>query len=148
MASASGDRQKKVLLVEDTEINRVVVRRLITKMGELNVELEEAENGKVAVDFIREGKSYDLILMDKEMPVMNGHEATRQLRSLGVRTPIVALSGNNMQSDMDLFLAAGADHFEDKPLTQDKLLRILTKFDLLHGHTDEEQLISASLPAA
>ncbi|XP_073012855.1 two-component response regulator ORR41-like isoform X2 [Typha latifolia] len=120
----------KVLLVEDNEINRVVVRRLL---GELNVRIEEADNGKAAVDFIREGRAYDLILMDKEMPIMDGHEATRQMRSLGVSTPIVALSGNSLQSDRDLFIQAGADDFLSKPLSRGKLAHILAKYGLNHG---------------
>ncbi|OAY65737.1 Two-component response regulator ORR41, partial [Ananas comosus] len=108
---AMGEGAKRILLVEDTEVNRVVVRRLVR---ELNVSLEEAENGQAAVDLIRGGRTYDLILMDKEMPVVDGHEATRQIRSLGVTTPIVALSGDSLESDRDLFLQAGADEFQPK----------------------------------
>jgi len=69
----------------------------------LNLHCEEAENGKVAVDYFKQGRIYDLVFMDKEMPVMDGHEATRQLRSMGVKTLIVALTGNTLQSDKDLF---------------------------------------------
>ncbi|KAJ0973009.1 hypothetical protein J5N97_020968 [Dioscorea zingiberensis] len=101
----------RILLVEDAEINRVVVRRMAR---ELNVGLEEAENGEVAVELLRRGECFDLILMDKDMPVMDGHEAARQMRSLGVRTPIVALSGNGLPSDRDLFFQAGADEFQVK----------------------------------
>ncbi|RWV83926.1 hypothetical protein BHE74_00052562 [Ensete ventricosum] len=102
---------------------QVVVRRLTREMG---MGLEEAENGNVAVELIRRGRAYDLILMDKEMPVMDGHEATRQLRSLGVTTPIVALSGNTLQSDRDSFLEAGADHFEAKVYIQLNIIIIIT----------------------
>ncbi|CAL9045075.1 unnamed protein product [Musa banksii] len=124
---AGGSQRRRVLLVEDNEVNRVVVRRLTREMG---MGLEEAENGRVAVELIRQGRAYDLILMDKEMPVMDGHEATRQLRSLGVTTPIVALSGNTLQSDRDSFLEAGADHFEAKPLSRGQFMKILTKYGL------------------
>nr|CAD1836990.1 unnamed protein product [Ananas comosus var. bracteatus] len=121
---AMGEGAKRILLVEDTE---VVVRRLVR---DLNVSLEEAENGQAAVDLIRGGRTYDLILMDKEMPVVDGHEATRQIRSLGVTTPIVALSGDSLESDRDLFLRAGADEFQPKPLTRDKLINIFSRYGL------------------
>ncbi|KAH7670906.1 Histidine kinase protein, partial [Dioscorea alata] len=118
----------RILLVDDAEINRVVVRRMAM---ELKIGLEEAENGKVAVDLLRSGKCYDLILMDKDMPVMDGHEATRQLRSMGVRSPIVALSGNGLPSDRDLFFQAGADEFQVKPLSKAQLVGLLARFGVL-----------------
>ncbi|RWR96813.1 hypothetical protein CKAN_02621600 [Cinnamomum micranthum f. kanehirae] len=117
----------KILLVEDIEINRVLLRKLFRDMNLLH---EEAENGQVAVDYFKQGKNYDLVLMDKEMPVMDGHEATRQLRSLGVKTPIVALTGNSLQSDKDMFFQAGADEFQTKPLTRDDLGRLLARYGL------------------
>jgi PleD family two-component response regulator len=80
----------------------------------LNLLCDEAENGQVAVDFHRQGKTYDLVLMDKEMPVMDGHQATRQLRMMGVKTPIIALTGNAMQSDRELFFEAGVNDFQTK----------------------------------
>ncbi|KAH9310853.1 hypothetical protein KI387_025888, partial [Taxus chinensis] len=103
--------RRRVLLVEDTEINRIILRKVLQN---LNLHCEEAENGKVAVDYFKEGRTYDLVLMDKEMPVMDGHEATRQLRTMGVKTPIIALTGNALQSDKDLFFEAGVDDFQTK----------------------------------
>ncbi|KAG6468799.1 two-component response regulator ORR41-like isoform X2 [Zingiber officinale] len=118
------------LLVEDNAIARVVVSKLMVEQG---MALEEAENGKAAVESVKGGKSYDLILMDREMPVMDGHEATKQLRLLGVKAPIVALSADTQQCHKDLFLQAGADEFIEKPLTKDKLAQILTKYGLRRG---------------
>ncbi|XP_058094170.1 transcription factor SKN7-like isoform X2 [Magnolia sinica] len=117
----------KILLVEDTEINRILLRKLFQ---DLNLLLEEAENGQIAVDYFKQGKNYDLVLMDKEMPVMDGHEATRQLRLLGVKTPIVALTGNSLQSDKDMFFQAGADEFQTKPLSRAELVRLLARYGL------------------
>ncbi|KAL5990928.1 hypothetical protein ACLOJK_011833 [Asimina triloba] len=118
----------KILLVEDIEINRILLRKLFQ---DLNFLLEEAENGQIAVDYFKQGKSYDLVLMDKEMPVMDGHEATRQLRSLGVKTPIIALTGNCLQSDKDMFFQAGADEFQSKvPLSRAELVRLLARYGL------------------
>eukprot|EP00262_Sarcandra_glabra_P014821 TRINITY_DN441_c2_g1_i1.p1 TRINITY_DN441_c2_g1~~TRINITY_DN441_c2_g1_i1.p1 ORF type:complete len:268 (+),score=45.37 TRINITY_DN441_c2_g1_i1:133-936(+) len=117
----------RILLVEDTEINRMLLRKLFR---DLNLLLEEAENGQIAVDYFKQGKNYDLVLMDKEMPVMDGHEATRQLRLLGVKTPIVALTGNSLQSDKDKFFQAGADEFQTKPLSREELVRLLARYGL------------------
>ncbi|KAG9447051.1 hypothetical protein H6P81_013179 [Aristolochia fimbriata] len=117
----------KILLVEDTEINRILLRKLFR---DLNVLFEEAENGQIAVDYFKQGKNYDLVLMDKEMPVMDGHEATRQLRLLGVKTPIIALTGNSLPSDKDMFFEAGADEFKTKPLSRDELVRLLARYGL------------------
>lgn len=82
----------------------------------LNLQCDEAENGQIAVDLHKQGNTYDLVLMDKEMPVMDGHEATRQLRSMGVKTPIVALTGNALTTDRELFFEAGVDDFQTKVL--------------------------------
>lgn len=145
--------QRKVLLVEDTRINRVseiyiwshinawmlqavcicprklylnvfltlevlnlfclqiILRKVLLN---LNLQCDEAENGQIAVDFHKEGRTYNLVLMDKEMPVMDGHEATRQLRNMGVKTPIVALTGNALTTDRELFFKAGVDDFHTK----------------------------------
>uniref|UniRef100_A0ACD6A7K7 Uncharacterized protein n=1 Tax=Avena sativa TaxID=4498 RepID=A0ACD6A7K7_AVESA len=133
-------RRVRVLLVEDEEIHRVVARAVLRAAG---VEVDEAENGAEAVRRVRErvtGGAYDLILTDKQMPVMDGHEATRQIRAMGVATPIVAVSSDALPSDVQAFIAAGADDFTPKlrpfpdpdvqPLTKEKLGHILSKFGL------------------
>ncbi|XP_057826385.2 two-component response regulator ORR41 [Cryptomeria japonica] len=126
--------QKRVLLVEDTKINRIILRKVLER---LNLHCEEAENGKIAVDYIKQGRTYDLVLMDKEMPIMDGHEATRQLRRMGVKTPIVALSANSLQSDKDLFFEAGVDDFQTKPLSREKLLQLLARYGLESSCTEK-----------
>lgn len=93
---------------------QIILRKVLQN---LNIQCDEAENGQVAVDFYKEGRTYDLVLMDKEMPVMDGHEATRQLRSMGVKTPIVALTGNALTTDRELFFEAGVDDFQTKVQT-------------------------------
>ncbi|PKU87801.1 Two-component response regulator ARR22 [Dendrobium catenatum] len=102
---------KKILLVEDMDINRVLMRKL---MKGLDAELHEVQNGEMAVDYFEKGNTCDLIFMDKEMPIMDGHEATRLLRILGVKTPIIALSAGDLQSDRDLFIQAGANEYQTK----------------------------------
>ncbi|RLN40253.1 two-component response regulator ORR41-like [Panicum miliaceum] len=131
-AAAAERRAIRVLLVEDEEIHRVLARALLRAAG--GVVLDEAENGAEAVRRVREGGAgagaYDLILTDRQMPVMDGHEATRQIRALGVTTPIVGLSSDSLAADVDAFIKAGADDFTPKPLSKEKLNRILAKFNL------------------
>ncbi|CAN6281444.1 unnamed protein product [Urochloa humidicola] len=135
MAGAAAAERKviRVLLVEDEEIHRVLARALL-KAAVGGVVLEEAGNGAEAVRRVREGGAgagaYDLILNDKQMPVMDGHEATRQIRALGVTTPIVGLSSDCLDADVDAFIKAGADHFTPKPLSKEKLNQILARFNL------------------
>ncbi|KAM3260169.1 hypothetical protein ACQJBY_051435 [Aegilops geniculata] len=111
-------------------LERQVVARAVLRAA--GVEADEAENGAEAVRRVRErvGGAYDLILTDKQMPVMDGHEATRQIRAMGVTTPIVAVSSDSLPSDVQAFTGAGADDFTPKPLTKEKLGHILSKFGL------------------
>ncbi|CAL4918980.1 unnamed protein product [Urochloa decumbens] len=131
MAAAAGRKAIRVLLVEDEEIHRVLARATL-KAAVGCVVLDEAGNGAEAVRRVREGGAgaYDLILTDRQMPVMDGHEAMRQIRALGVTTPIVGLSSDSLDADVDAFIKAGADHFTPKPLSKEKLNHILAKFNL------------------
>ena len=73
---------------------------------------------------------FDLVLMDKEMPVMDGHEATAQLRRNGVRSPIVGVTANVLESDRDRFVEKGLSDFLHKPVSRDDLVRVLQKHGL------------------
>ncbi|XP_066386159.1 two-component response regulator ORR41-like isoform X2 [Miscanthus floridulus] len=128
MAGAAAERKViRVLLVEDEEIHRVLARALLrSAVG--GVELDEAGTGAEAVRRVRDGGAgaYDLIITDGKMPVMDGHE----IRAMGVTTPIVGLSSDTLPPDVDTFIKAGADDFTPKPLSKEKLVRILAKFNL------------------
>nr|CAB3498255.1 unnamed protein product [Digitaria exilis] len=134
MAGAAAKAERKVirvLLIEDEEIHRVLARSVLKAAG--GVVLDEAGDGAEAVRRVREAAgagAYDLILADRQMPVMNGHEATRQIRAMGVTTPIVGLSSDSLAADVDAFIKAGADDFTPKPLSKEKLNHILAKFNL------------------
>ncbi|KAL5209394.1 hypothetical protein ABZP36_005017 [Zizania latifolia] len=121
----------RVLLVEDEEIHRVMARAAVkAAAGTEDDVLDLAENGAAAVRRVREVAPYDLILMDRQMPVMDGHEATRRIRAMGVTTPIVAVSSDGLPADVEAFIGAGADYFTPKPLSKEKLGNILAKFGL------------------
>lgn len=116
------------LLVEDNEVNRLFVKRVLESAG---MSVLEAENGQQAVEAWDAGERPDLVVMDMQMPVMDGYEATRVLRGRGADMPILALTANVMASDRDDCLAAGCDRFIGKPVRVKDLLGICDR--LLNG---------------
>jgi PAS domain S-box-containing protein len=121
-------RGGRVLLAEDNEINAMLATTILEEAG---YAVEAVVNGCEAVDAARRG-GFDLILMDVQMPVMDGLQATRLIREQespdAPRTPIVALTANAMRSDQDACLAAGMDDFVSKPLDPDAFLRVVRQF--------------------
>ena len=85
------------------------------------------DNGKEAVEKARQG-SFDLILMDIQMPGLNGLEATKQLREEGITTPIAALTAYTMPEDRAKCMAADCDDYISKPIDQNELRRVLEKY--------------------
>jgi len=128
----------RVLVAEDVQTNQILIKLLLERLG-LDVTL--VENGNEAV---REatGDSYDLILMDVQMPEKNGHEATRELRCLGVTAPIVALTAHAMKEDRQACLAAGCDDYLTKPIDRDKLVDVLARYLPAAANDATKQLAS------
>ena len=122
---------KRLLLVEDNEINREVAFELLSKVGKFSVEM--AQNGREAVAMFtaHEAGYYDLILMDICMPIMDGHEATRCIRAArqqgGDSVPIVALSANSNEEDKEKSRACGLNAHVAKPLDLDVLCPVLAQ---------------------
>ncbi|KAI4329854.1 hypothetical protein MLD38_028193 [Melastoma candidum] len=114
----------KALVVDDSRINQMLHHKLLDNLG---VENLVVCNGKEAVDIHVSGKQFDLILMDIDMPVMNGIEATRKLRDMGIRSVITGISSHTLDHVKQEFIAAGIDEYHEKPLTSAKLLSILNK---------------------
>jgi CheY-like chemotaxis protein/HPt (histidine-containing phosphotransfer) domain-containing protein len=117
----AGTLQGQVLLVEDNEINQAVAKAMLKKLG---LQAHLAGDGAQAVAMVRQGR-YDLVLMDCQMPVMDGYEATAAIRHLpgghGATLPIIALTANAMQGDEQKCRDAGMDGFLAKPYTLDLL---------------------------
>ncbi len=111
----------KVLVVEDNEINQLVARDLLESFG---LDVSMADNGKEAVQKVK-SESYDLILMDLQMPIMDGFEATRKIREFNRDIPIFALSAAVMEHDKELTIAAGMNDHLAKPINVDELQRLL-----------------------
>jgi CheY-like chemotaxis protein len=124
---ARDHRGIRVLLVEDDPINQEVAAGLLENAG-LVVEL--AENGAIAVRLIASGKKYSLILMDMQMPVLDGVEATLQIRRLaqGKTIPILAMTANAFAEDRKRCMAAGMNDFITKPVTPDALFDTLLRW--------------------
>ena len=129
----------RILLVEDNEVNREIASTVLSHAG---LAVDQAENGQVAVEKVSTGGPgfYDAILMDIHMPVMDGYAATRAIRAMALpgmkRIPIVALSANAFETDVNEALAAGMDTHIAKPIRVQLLMKTLEKL-LRERHTPE-----------
>ena len=113
-----------VLIAEDSPEMQLLERRMLEKMG---VTVSIVNNGKEVLEAVGQ-QPFDLILMDMQMPEMDGVESTRQLRALGVTTPVIALTANVMPSHREQFSAAGCDGFLSKPIDRQALERTVRSF--------------------
>lgn len=122
---------KRILLVEDHELNREIAEAILEEMG---FRVETAPDGTDAVDMVirLDERYYDAILMDIQMPVMDGYEATRAIRSLPRRDvrdlPIIAMTANAMEEDKETALKSGMNAHIAKPFDMKQFLKILGKY--------------------
>ena len=134
-AQPDGKPRVRVLVAEDNPVNQQLTLALLRRAGH---SAEAVSNGEEAVEAV-EARRYDLVLMDVQMPVMDGLEATRRIRRLSgaaTRIPIVALTANAMQGDAAICLEAGMDDYLSKPINARKLLDTITRFVTPAGGTD------------
>ncbi len=117
----------RILLVEDNLVNQKLANMILTKAG---YQVEVAANGKIAVEmFCSSPDEFDTILMDVQMPEMDGYEATRQIRKLGhTDIPILAMTANAMKGDRELCLEAGMNDYITKPIKRDIVFDLLNKW--------------------
>ena len=113
----------RVLLAEDGEDNQNLIASHLRKVG---VDVTIATNGREAVDQVK-ARAFDLVLMDMQMPEMDGYSATRTLRQLGHALPIIALTANAMAEDRVKCLDAGCSEYLSKPISRAQLLRAVSK---------------------
>jgi PAS domain S-box-containing protein len=114
-----------VLVVDDGDTNRKLIGLLLERFG---AKVKMADNGKVAVQLARE-LDFDVILMDMQMPVMDGYAATRQLRDEGFQAPIIALTAHAMKGDRERCLDAGCSGYLSKPVDANALYRTMAESD-------------------
>ena len=126
----------RILLAEDNAVNQKLALRLLQRMG---YRADVAGNGIEAIESLQR-QAYDVVLMDVQMPEMNGLEATRRIVQrwpAGSRPRIVAMTANAMQGDREACLAAGMDDYVTKPIRVDELVAALARSSAREGMTDE-----------
>ncbi len=120
----------KILLVEDNPINQMVAQKMLEKVG---LKPKLANNGVEAVQLLNE-QTFDLVLMDCQMPEMDGFDATREIRKLAIKAtdqnliPVVAMTANVMSGDRERCLEVGMDDYIGKPVQRDQLESVLRKW--------------------
>ena len=119
----------RILVAEDAPDNQRVIRHMLDKAG---ARVEIAEDGEIAVERIlaawEAGEPFDVVLMDMQMPRLDGYEATRRLRDRGYRGAIIALTAHAMEGERQRCLDAGCDDYETKPLDQERLIDAIRRY--------------------
>jgi two-component system, sensor histidine kinase and response regulator len=145
LSAAAGSRKQeeattrtysgRILLAEDSVDNQRIISHILTRAG---FQVTLAENGQIACQkaeqSMRDGQPFDLILMDMQMPVLEGAEAARLLRSAGFTGPIVALTANATTEDRERCLQSGCDFYVTKPINRDELLVVAA--DFIRNHSE------------
>jgi two-component system, sensor histidine kinase and response regulator len=137
----------KILLVEDNAVNREVAVGMLESLG---CAIDTAENGRLAIEAMN-AAAYDAVLMDCQMPVLDGLTATGEIRrreqtSCTARVPIIALTANAMEGDRERCLAAGMDDFLSKPFTQQQLATLLRRWLALRALPEAERRDLSRVP--
>jgi PAS domain S-box-containing protein len=138
-------RGKQVLLVEDNEYNRLLAKTFLTNAG---LRVTEAEHGEEAIACVRE-QTFDLILMDVQMPVLDGFQTTRYLRQeLGLTMPIIALTASAINGEKEKCLAVGMSDYLTKPFYENELLQLVHDWVLRPpaGVASAQALLAAPAP--
>ena len=118
------DGKRRVLLAEDNPTTQSLISILMQQMG---LDLAIVDNGQAAIDYLVD-KQVDLILMDCQMPILDGFKATAHLRAQGVTTPVVALTAYARTEDEEQCLDAGMNDFLSKPFRQNDLREVLSRW--------------------
>lgn len=114
-----------ILVVEDNPVNQKLIVIFLEKAG---FTVTVTNNGKEAIDTISSGKKFDIIFMDIHMPVMDGVAATKEIRAMGIKTPIIALTANVIKEDIENFIASGMNNHIAKPINFNKINEVLHQY--------------------
>jgi CheY-like chemotaxis protein len=116
-----------ILIVEDEEINYLYLDAILDNL-ELSIKTVHAKNGKEAVEMCKENTKIDFVLMDLKMPIMSGFEATKIIKELRPKLPIVAQTAYSTKEEKEHAIAAGCDDFISKPISEDTFQEIINKY--------------------
>jgi CheY-like chemotaxis protein len=116
---------KNILIVEDDETNAYLLKAYLKKTQATVIQVSD---GQQAVDLCQSNLQIDLILMDIRLPVMNGYKATELIKSRRKDLPIIAQTAYARNTDKDCALKAGCDDFLSKPISQDQLFEVLSRY--------------------
>ncbi len=125
------DRRPRVLIADDEPVVRDLVRELVLSATGGQVDVETAQDGEVAFEMAiaawEVGQPFDAVLMDMQMPVLNGFEATAKLREKGYQGPIIAITSHALKGDRERCIEAGCDAYTTKPIDRQHLLRTIAE---------------------
>jgi PAS domain S-box-containing protein len=125
---------KTILVADDNEMNRLVAATILTSFGAV---VQEATNGQEALEQLAKNKNLHLVLMDIQMPVMNGYDAAKKIRETGNKVPLIALTATALRGENEKCLKAGMNDFISKPFKEEVFLRKIAHW--LHHETKEKK---------
>jgi len=114
---------RRALVAEDAKANQALIQVLLQKMG---FEVTIVEDGQQAIEQVRK-EAFDIIFMDMQMPVVNGYDATQQIKAMGIRTPVIAVTAHAMKGDEQKCFDAGCDDYIAKPIDRKKMEQIISE---------------------
>lgn len=118
---------QRLLLIDDSRAVHALVRETLAPRG---ITLESCYNGREGVELLRRDRGFDLILLDWEMPVMDGPSALAEIRAMGIKTSLSMMTSRNSMEDIKRMLMCGADDYIIKPFTRDILLERISQLGL------------------
>ncbi|HHJ10352.1 MAG TPA: response regulator [Bacteroidetes bacterium] len=116
---------KSILIAEDNDLNYFVISKMLTSLG---TDIIRAENGLKAVEYCKSHEEISLVLMDIKMPVMDGYEATKEIRKIRPDLPIIAQTAHANEYDRDTAFKIGCNDYLTKPIMQDRLIEVVKKY--------------------
>lgn len=125
----------KILVAEDYSLNRILIEELLSAY---QLKPDFAFNGKEAIEAL-DAKAYDMVFMDINMPVMNGIDATKEIRAKEIDIPIIALTANALEGDRERYLQHGMDDYISKPIDAEELHILLQKYKHLASSNEDEE---------
>ncbi len=118
-------KNKTIIIAEDEDMNFILINKMLEQT---KVSVIRANDGEQIVDLIKNNQDVDMILMDISMPKLNGYDATRNIRELGFKMPIIAQTALSLNYEKDKVIEAGCNDFIEKPILKENLFKIISKY--------------------